>query len=248
MNRIIICLLGLITAGCIPAITPPAPTTIPDPMTYLAQSRGTNGDPATPLRADDPQIYQRFDFGHVQSSASFLTGPTSAITTWSYAPWRGYTPENGDGGESYELTGDRVMITHTKHLGIPTTPIAWTALTTTTTVDCAQGWTAYSPLERGCRTTVTYPALGPALTVISEHRHPTEPILERIFLAKGWGRLAWQTFRAPPTTPAPPARCPDFGWNAPTTPDLPTLTDCRYTTDVEPATPPLLTGAQLWHP
>lgn len=221
---------------------PPAPVTIAAPMEYLAQSRGTNGDASTPLRSTDQMIYRRFDFGHHQASDSFLTGPTSAITTWSYAPWGAFVDANGDGGETYELQGDVVRITSTKHLGIPTTPISWVALRTDT-IDCAQGWTTYSPVERGCKAVVTYPGIGPVDTVISEHRHPIEPLMERILLGRGWGRLAWQTFRASGALDDP-ARCPDFGWN---TYDNWPLTDCRYPVNIEPADG-TLTGAMLWHP
>jgi len=127
--RLVIFALALALASCggggksAPPPAPPAVVTIPDPMAYLAQSRG--GDASTPLRAGDRMIYRRFDFGHVQASDSFLTGPASAVTTWSYAPWGPFVDANGDGGESYELQGDTVRITSTKHLGIRTTPISW---------------------------------------------------------------------------------------------------------------------------
>jgi hypothetical protein len=212
-------------------------------MAYLAQSRGTHGDASTPLRAEDPMAYRRFDFGRHQVSDSFLTSPTSAIVTWSYAPFGPYVEANGDGGERYELRNGAVLITHTKHLGIPTTPISWVVMTTDT-IDCAQGWTAYNALERGCRTTVTYPAIGPVDTVISEHRHPFEPTMERIFLGRGWGRVAWQGFR---TTGGldDPARCPDFGFN--TYEPGWSLVDCRYAVNVE-SWDGKLAGSMLWHP
>lgn len=204
--------------------SPPAPITIPDPLSYIAQSRSANGDATNPLRAPDPMVYRRFDFGHVQASDSFLTGPASAITTWSYAPWGPFVAANGDGGETYELQGDAVHITYTKHGGIPTTELVphWTALTTST-VPCNQGWTTYSLLERGCQTSVVYPGLGPIPTVVSEHLNPVEHFAERIFLARGWGRLAWQTFRQT-GAPVDPTRCPDFGWNSYSGW---ALTDCR---------------------
>lgn len=233
-------LLALLLSGC--GEGPPAGSvTIPAPMTYLAQSRTPDGNPATPLTSADPITYRRFDFGHSQASDSFLTGPASAITTWSYAPWGPFVAANGDGGETYELQGSVVRITSTKHLGIPTTPISWVALRTDT-ADCAQGWTTYSSLERGCRTLVNYPNLGPVDTVISEHR---AVLMERIFLARGWGRLAWQTFRQGQQAPVDSARCPDFGWNGFEAGW--TLTDCRYTVNVEQAEG-VLTGAALWHP
>ena len=247
MNRTAIALAFLLLASCgggKPNQPPPAgPITISDPMSYLAQSRGTNGDASTPLRAEDPMIYRRFDFGHHQASDSFLTGPNAAITTWSYSPFGPYVEANGDGGERMELRGDKVFITHTKHLGIPTTAISWVVLTTST-IDCAQGWTAYNPIEHGCRTTVNYPAIGPVDTVISEHRHPLEPTMERIFLARGWGRLAWQAFRTSGTLDNP-ARCPEFGWNAYEPGWI--LVDCRVAVNIEPWDGKL-TGAMLWHP
>jgi len=243
----ILCAAGLLVAcggggGHSPAPPPPPPVvTIPDPAAYLAQSVNPDGNPATPLHATDPIRYRRFDFGHVQAEDSFLTGPGSAITTWSYAPWGPFVDANGDGGESYELVGNEIHITNTKHLGVSTTPISWVALRTDT-VDCAQGWTTYSPMERGCHAVVTYPGIGPVETVISEHRWM---LMERIFLGRGWGRLAWQTFRSDGSAPVDPSRCPDFGWNTDDRGE--TLTDCRYVTNIEPAGG-TLTGAQEWHP
>ena len=169
--------------------------------------------------------------------------PTSAITTWGYAPWGPFADANGDGGERYEFDGETVRITHTKHLGIPTTPISW-VMFTTRTVDCARGWTQHSGLERSCRAPVNYPAIGPVDTVISEHRHPLEPTMERIFLARGWGRLAWQTFRTAGALDNP-SRCPDFGHNG-YEPGW-AMTDCRYAVNVEPWDD-RLTGSMLWHP
>lgn len=241
--------LGLALVACgggggkQPPAPPPAAVTIAEPMAYLAQSRGTNGDATTPLHDYDPMIYRRFDFGHHQATDSFLTGPTSAITAWSYAPFGPYVEANGDGGERAELQGDTVRLTHTKHLGIPTTPISWIVLRTDT-IDCAQGWTIYSPVERGCRAVVNYPAIGPVDTVISEHRHPIEPTAERIFLAKGYGRLAWQAFRTSGALDNP-ARCPEFDWNA-YEPGW-ALVDCRIAVHIEPSDGKL-TGAMLWHP
>lgn len=219
----------------------PSPITISDPMSYLAQSRGTNGDPSTPLHNYDPLIYRRFDFGHVQASESFLTSPTTALTTWEYSPWGGFVDANGDGGEGYELQGNTVRITTTKNPRVPTAAISWVVMTTST-VNCSQGWTQYDLVERGCRAVVTYPGIGPVDTVISEHLNPVEQFAERIFLAKGWGRLAWQTFRAS-GTPAGD-RCPDFGQNVY---QGWVLTDCRYAVNIEPSDG-MLTGAMMWHP
>ncbi len=248
MNRFLgTLLLALTLAGCgggghsTPS-PPPAPVTIPDPMSYLAQSRLANGDTATPLHATDPMTYRRFDFGHVQSSDSFLTGPASAITAWSYSPWGPFVDANGDGGEGYELQGDTVRITTTKNPFVPTAAISWVALRTDT-IDCARGWTTYSPVERGCKASVSYPGIGLVDTVISEHLNPVEQFAERIFLARGWGRLAWQTFRASGLPAAD--RCPDFGWN--TYAGDWVLTDCRYAVNIEPAGG-TLTGSMLWHP
>lgn len=226
-----------------PSIPSSLPVVISDPMAYLAQSRGTTGDASIPLHDYDNMIYRRFDFGHYQSSDSFLTGPTSAITTWGYAPFGPFVEANGDGGERYELRTDgSVRITHTKHLGIETTPIDWTVLSAST-VDCSQGWTEYNILERGCRATVTYPKIGPVDSIISEHRSPIEPLMERIFLARGWGRVAWQAFKGNGQVDDP-SRCPDFGWNG--YPNM-NLVDCRYSVNVEPATS-VLNGTQLWRP
>ena len=228
-----------------PPPPPPPPVTIADPVSYMAQSRNPDGNTATPLRALDPITYRRFDFGHEQASDSFLTSPTASVTTWGYSPWGAYVHANGDGGENYELQGNAVRILSTRHGGIETTALvpAWTVLTTST-VNCADGWTDYSFFERGCRATVNYPHLGQIDTVISEHRHPFENTMERIFLARGYGRLTWQGFRSP-GTPADPSRCLDFGWNAYASGW--TLTDCRVTVNIEPANGSL-TGSQLWHP
>jgi hypothetical protein len=217
------------------------PVTISDPMAYLAQSKKPDGNVSTPLSGTDGMVYRRFDFGHVQAEDSFLTGPTTAITAWSYSPWGEFVDSNGDGGEVYSLQGNIVHITSTKHLGVPTTPISWVALRTDT-IDCSQGWTSYSVLERGCKATVSYPNIGPIDTIISEHLNPVERFVERIFLGRGWGRLAWQTFRA---TGAPaPDRCPSFGWNEY---QNWILTDCRYVVNIEPANG-TLSGSMLWHP
>lgn len=241
-SAIVALLLATTACGGSPlAPLQPGKVRISDPMQYLAQSRAPDGNVATPLHDYDPIAYRRFDFGHSQASDSFLTGPTSAITTWSYSPWNEFTDANGDGGETYELQGDKVLITSTKHMGIPTTAISWVALRTDT-VDCSQGWTTYSPLERGCRVAVTYPNIGPVDTIVSEHLNPVEQFVERIFLGRGWGRLAWQTFRA--SGQPVKDRCPDFGWS---TYASWALTDCRYALNVEQASGNL-TGKNLWHP
>jgi hypothetical protein len=185
-------------------------------------------------------IYRRFDFGRHQVSDSFLVSPTVAITTWGYAPFGPYVESNGDGGERYEFDGETVRITHTKHLGISTTAISWVVMTSRT-IDCAKGWTVFNPLERGCRIVVNYPALGPIDTVISEHKFFNQ--MERIFLARGWGRLAWQTFRASGGLDDP-SRCPDFGWNSY---ENWLLVDCRYSVNVEPLNEKL-TGSMMWKP
>lgn len=209
----------------------------------MAQSINPDGNQSTPLHSTDQIIYRRFDFGHVQAEDSFLVNNNVAITTWSYFPWAEFVDANGDGGEQYEIQGNRLVITYTKHLGIPTTHFAapWTAASTDT-MPCEQGWTQYSLLEQGCKTTVNYPNLGPVDTIISEHRTLDGSVMERIFLGRGWGRLAWQTFQPTGTTPAD--RCPDFGWNQ--FPGM-ILTDCRIVTNLEKETKNL-TGSQLWHP
>jgi hypothetical protein len=142
-------------------------------------------------------------------------------------------------------SNNTVKITFTKHLGIKTTALLppWTVLTTDT-ISCSDGWTNYNLLSRGCKTFVTYPFLGSIDTVISEHKHPIEPTMERIFLARGWGRLAWQTFRAPGQI-VDSSRCPNFGWNNYL--ENWTLTDCRYTTNIETSLENL-TGSDLWRP
>lgn len=220
----------------------PAPVTIPDLRPYLAQSVRPDGNPATPLHESDLLTYQRFDFGHYQASNSFLTSDGGAITTWSYSPWGPFNASLGDGGEKYEINGDAALIVSTQHLGtggvVQLLP-RWTAATRQT-IDCSQGWTAYDPVERGCRAVVNYPSIGPVDTIISEHAGPE--FTERIFLGLGWGRLAWQTFRPIGVTPVD--RCPDFGWNS--LGSL-VLTDCRIAVNLE-ASGAGLTGAQLWHP
>jgi hypothetical protein len=249
LGRIGLALLAITLASCggdgeKPPIPPASTITIPDPVSYMAQSRAHNGDVTTPLHDYDPITYRRFDYGHVQASDSFLTGPASAITTWSYAPWREFNAANGDGGENYELQGNAIRVLSTQDGGAPgVRPLVpqWTVLTTDT-IDCTKGWTTYSALERGCRATINYPGIGPVDTVVSEHRWI---FMERIFLGRGWGRLAWQTFRSDSTPPVNPARCIDFGWNADVRGE--TLTDCRYAVNIEPVDG-VLTGAMLWHP
>lgn len=236
--------VAIALAGCGGHSSPPPPVTIPDMAAYLAQSRTCDGNPATPLRDTDPIICRRFDFGHWQASESFLAGDGRAITTWSYAPWREFNAANGDGGELYVIDGDAARITQTQDGGTPGVqvfPVPWTVITSRT-VDCAQGWTTYNLLERGCRTVVSYPNIGPVDTVVSEHGDAN--LTERLFLARGWGRLAWQAHTAGEPIPDLATRCPDFGWNHPPRDGL-RLVDCRYTVNVEPADGSL-TGARLW--
>lgn len=248
MRRVPASALLAVLAGC-GGITAD-PVTIADLVPYLAQSRTANGDAATPLMAGDPMTYRRYDFGREQITDSFLTGPASAITAWSYDPWsafsldaRGYGA-HGDGGEKYIIQGDRALITDTQDGGKPGVQhflIPWT-VATRQTIDCSKGWTTYSGLSRGCRTTVDYPGIGPVDTIVSEHGDKTA--VERIFLARGWGRLAWQAFsRLSPREVE--RRCPDFGWSAPVG-GLP-LSDCRIAVNVEPASEPLR-GVDLWKP
>lgn len=245
----------LLLASCGGGKPPPElPVTIADPLAYLAQSRACDGNPATLLRADDPITCRRVDFGRAQASDSFLTADGGAITTWSYAPWTDWESARlrlnslgnpDDGGEKMELRGDRAVIVATQDggkSGVQWFPIPWTVLTTRT-VDCAHGWTIYGMLERGCRATVGFPRLGPVDCVISEHGD--DNAIERIFLCRGWGRLAWQA-HARGAAPADQERCPDFGWNASPRPGQ-VLADCRIAVNVEPGDG-RLTGAQLWHP
>lgn len=234
-----------------PPSPPPAPATIADPLSYLAQSRACDGNAATPLRAADPIRCRRFDFGRHQASESFLTAD-GAITAWSYAPHGPFSiaPDgygaHGDGGEQYVLRGDAVQITHTQDGGKPGVQqffVPWTVLTTRT--GACPHWTIYNPLERGCRSTVDYPKIGPVDTVVSEHGDSNAT--ERIFLGKGHGRIVWQAFSAAREPPADlAARCPDFGWQNPPKPGQ-RLVDCRIAVNIEPADG-ALSGAQLWSP
>ena len=220
---------------------PQPPSTPSDLSLFMAQSIAPDGNPATPLHASEPLTYRRHDIGGDQIEDTFLVAD-GAITSWSYPPHGAFNAVNGDGGEHYFLAGNAIRLDATQDGGKPGVQrflIPWT-LGTTDTMPCAAGWTQYNQLERGCRAVVSYPELGPVESLVSEHGDANQ--VERIFLGRGWGRLAWQTFRPSGLTPVD--RCPDFGWNA--YPGM-VLTDCRIVTHAIPADGSLI-GAQEWHP
>jgi hypothetical protein len=253
---------------------PPAPVTITEPMSYLAQSRGTLGNSSTPLRDTDPMVYRRRDVGGYQIEDSFLTGPNTAITTWDYPQFGVYSRAEGDGGEEFVLEGNAVRISATVH-GISGEPTAYFVgkncggtgwlLFRTDAVEtwrdavarlsistdpnaCAARSQAYT---RYRRTTVAYPGVGPVDTIISEHHNAgtlaSSTAAEIFFMGRGWGRLAWLAFDAN-RLPSPDiaTRCPDFGFNTPPTPSL-RLVDCRIVTNIIPADRPVR-GADMWRP
>jgi hypothetical protein len=213
----------------------------------LAQSVRPDGNPATPLHDTDPLTYRRTDWGGNQIEDSFLVGDGS-ITTWSYAPFGPFVAANGDGGEHVVLSGGVASIVTTQDGGTPsiqTFPIPWTIAANA--ADCSQGWTTWDSFNRGCVATITYPASGfgltsiTAQTLISEHGDPSIQV-ERIFMAKGWGRLLWQAWR-PSGTPVDPARFPGVSGTVP--PGAGVLVDVRLVTNLVPADG-ALSGAQEW--
>lgn len=227
----------------------PAPT-IADPLAYLVEGV-TPGDASNPLRAGDAMTYRRQDFGGYQDEDAYLLADGMAVLDWSYPPFGPFVAANGDGGESYAVSGDAVSITATQDGGKPgvQTFNGWVAFKTdaAATPQCfvapIKAYTCYS------RQTVTFPKIGAVDTIVSDHystRNPASaPAMERSFWGLGWGRVAWQAWTRG-GAPVDPARCPDFGWNQPPRPGL-VLSDCRENVTVVPQTTPL-DPAQLWHP
>lgn len=229
---------------------PVAATTIADPLAYLVEGV-TPGDAGNPLRVGDAMTYRRQDFGGYQDEDAFLLADGTAETVWSYPPFGPFVAAQGDGGEHYTVSGDTVFIDSTQDGGKPGIQQfnGWIAFRTdaTATPTCfvapIGAYTCYS------RQTVTFPRIGAADTIISEHYNIADPAragaMERSFWGLGWGRLAWQAWTRG-GIPVDPSRCPDFGWNQPPQPGL-VLADCRESANVVPQTSPL-DPAQLWHP
>jgi hypothetical protein len=231
-----------------PIVFPPAPTGLADVSTYLAQSVNPDGNQDTPLRDTDALTYRRADWAGNQLEDSFLTAD-GAITTWSYSPYGPFVAANGDGGEHEVVTNGIAAIVATQDGGTPGVqvfPIPW--VVAANAADCAQGWTTWDSFNRGCVTTITYPATGfgltsiTAQTIVSEHGDPGVAV-ERIFQARGWGRLLWQAWR-PTGTPVDPARWPGVTGTVPPPPGV--LLDVRLNTNLVLA-PGTLTGSQEWH-
>lgn len=123
-------LVGLCVAACshggsdamslpLPPVVTPA---ITDPVAYLAQSRLPNGDSMTPLQAGDQLVYRRFDFGHYQSSDSFLLPNGSAVTAMSFAPFGPFDASHGGGGDLYDVEGDTARAAATQDGGTEGVP------------------------------------------------------------------------------------------------------------------------------
>jgi hypothetical protein len=238
--------------GSSPApMTPVQPVTIADPIAYLAQSQNLDGNTAMPLHRDDPLTYRRFDIGHYQASDSFLLPDGSAIIAVSFMPFGPFNPANGDGGDHYVVEADAVRIAATQDGGTPGVQYfvgkacggdGWLLFKT----DATNEWKetvarlSESPDPSSCN----------GATLVSEHYDgpdfPTSHNAERFFLARGWGRLAWQAFGDTPPAIDLSTRCPDFGFNVPPVPGW-YLRDCRIATMIEPANG-TLTGLQLWRP
>lgn len=237
-------------AGGNPSPPPLNPATI-DPMAYLAE-RQTPGDLGSPqMTTATAMNYRRQDFGHYQDEDSFLLSDGSAATAWSYAPFGPFVAANGDGGEHYVLTNGEVDIVATQDGSKPgiQTFVGWVVFRNdaTTTPACfvapIGAWTCYY------RATVSYPNLGAIDTIVSEHYDLSSPVtaqaMERSFFGYGWGRLTWQAWTRG-GAPVDPARCPDFGFNAPPAAGW-TLSDCRESVNlVDQFTP--MTPLQLWQP
>jgi hypothetical protein len=218
--------------------------------------------------------YRRFDIGHYQASDSFLLPDGSAIIAVSFMPFGPFNPANGDGGDHYVVEADAVRIAATQDGGTPGVQYfvgkacggdgwllfktdaknEWKSLVARLSEspdpNSCNGATLGSALTRYTRQSVTFPALGTVDTLVSEHYDgpdfPTSHNAERFFLARGWGRLAWQAFGDTPPAIDLSTRCPDFGFNVPPVPGW-YLRDCRIATMIEPANG-TLTGLQLWRP
>lgn len=281
IGRLIVCafLAGNVAAcggggggggGSIPPAPPPPPAavTIPDPMAYLAQSRGTNGDPTTPLGSGDSLTYWRGDFGPggsttnpYQAETSYLIDGSNAVTAWSYPPLGPFDASKGDGGEAYSFDGTTVRITATQDGSAPGVrtfagPDQWVVFRTDAAADhkcfvaelgAAQAWTCY------WRQTINFPGIGAIDSIMSDHYNSGDPAkataVERIVLGHGWGRIAWQAWNniGLPTRAGDLAtRCPAIGIETPPV-DGWVLNDCRIPINVIPNPNPFPTG-QLWHP
>lgn len=180
-------------------------------------------------------------------------------------------PCRGDGGEQYAVDGDTVRIAATRDgsqaqdqwfVGKDCGGTGWVLFRSDATADwkdvVARLWLTNDPSQclpissaytRYSLQSVSYPGLGPVPSIVSEHYNGADMAsavdMERFFLGRGWGRLAWQRFAHNPP-PVDTNRCPDFGWSAPPAPGL-TLADCRILTQLAPADGTLSAG-QLWQP
>lgn len=234
--------LALALAACSGGTPTPTPTPqgVADPLAYLAQSANCDGNVATPLRQADAIHCRRADFSMpAQIEDSFLTPDGGAVTTWSYPPYGPFSAANGDGGEHYTVKDGVAAIDSTQDGGTPGVqhfPIPWVVVAQAK--PCADGWTRWDSLERGCEASLTYPGGITADTYVSDHGDAHA--LERIFMARGWGRLAWFAYVAG-GAPVDRSRCP-FEWTPPTGY---VLTDCRIVTRII-LPPQPITGSQEW--
>jgi hypothetical protein len=257
-----------------PVILPtPMPTPAMDVYAYLAQSKMLDGNTATPQRESDALFFRRQDFGSYQISDSLLADDGSyAITTWSHSPFGPFVAANGDGGEQYIVEGSTVRIAATQDGGKPGVQwlngpqcggTGWVLFRADATRDwkslVAQLNDVSTPTEcsldklspsytRYRIADVTFPILGTIEAVISEHYDAAtiadSTAMERFFMAKGWGRLVWQSWGRAPARIDLSARCLDFGWNSL---EGWQLNDCREAVNVI-KTNGSLTGKDEWHP
>jgi hypothetical protein len=204
-----------------------------------------------------PWSQRRCDYGNYQIEDTFQTSPTTAVCTWSYPPFGAFTQADGDGGEQYEARGDSVLINCTLDGSNPAVQqfgSDWLLFKTDADTSWKETQSPTGKFTRYIRMPVTFPYLGAVETIVSEHYSGLTSALsaemERIFFAKGLGRVCWQAWRRtgrPPVAPdqqVSPDRAPDFGWNQLDAGWV--LTDTRLC--VVPTTTAPISAAQLWHP
>lgn len=270
----ILIVLG-ITASCVYVIPDQPVILSPDLASYLAQDRcQSDGGPpiavcsATPQRASDPMRWRRSDWpapGRQIEDSVVSDDGSYFITTWSYPPHGPFRAENGDGGEVYTVRDGAAWICCTQDgskPGITRFDGIWAWWLFDQHVAVGRWRTgAVGNRARARRETIAFPATGFGLreivadTVISEMYYGVDHDgvgMERFYMGRGWGRLAWQAWSAPGVrqpTPDIAERCPAFPWSGP--PDIHpdwALVDCRVVTNLVPADGSLSVAAYGWPP